>query len=62
MLTLVALCRDGVRRVLTAVEVDDPGAGLAGEGHAGGDVPGAVGERDAGVELALGQPGEIDRS
>lgn len=53
-------CGHGVGGVSGPVLVDDGCAGLSGEDDSCGDIPGAVGESHAGVDLALGQPGEID--
>ena len=46
--------------VRAAVGVDDGGACFAGEQHPGGGVPGLVAQGDAGVQAALGDPGQVE--
>jgi hypothetical protein len=43
-----------------AVGVDYGGACLAGDDDAGGDVSGVAAEGDAGVQAAVGEPGEVE--
>lgn len=42
-----------------AVGVEDERSGLAGDERSGRGVPGAVGEQDAGVERAVGDPDQV---